>query len=235
MSEYNPYAIPDDADADILGETPQRKHALDGSVCPSCGIAHELESDQDLPEEVLDKLAEFLDGVPAGAIHSKITVARSTPGHNHLMQDFINFAQELEKVAREAPLLRALAETVDELSGGQVQRLWRVYQSERELMIGHILVKSVNRMLDLRAPGEAQTEPTTETKMLVELLETLQAASIERIQKAAELYRLRAGETGVPVDEQLIETGVFSDEHEVSHFREGMETLENATDILKKL
>lgn len=234
MENYNPYAIPDDDVRDILDSgSDNRRHMLDGtSPCNACGgVVHNIVAPSDLPSEVLDALSNFLDGMPGDVLSSQIIIARSTPDRSKVIADFMEFSKILNEVGADGPLIRAIAEVVDEMSGGKVERLWRVYQSERELLIAHTVLKAINTMKVGLEGKKGTAEQGADDEVLWKLLEQLQNSTMERIGAAVERYRFRAGETGVAIDEQLIETGTYSPDHNRSRFTDHTMSEPIATEI----
>lgn len=220
----NPYAIPDEEFEEVLGEKAPRKHALDGSVCPACGIAHDVHG-ADIPPEVLDKLSQVLDGIPSDALHSQIIVTRSTPGRSRVIQDFVEFAQSVDHIGLDAPLLRAMGEVLNEMSHGKVARLWHVYETERSLITTHTILKAVNVMCDgVETKLREQDGADKDSETLLELLHLLRNSVTDRLAKAVDRYREEAGSAGVEINDHLIDTGLYDEENSDgrSQFLEGM-------------
>lgn len=214
---YNPYEIPDDDLKDVLNAGPRnRKHAFGGDPCDACGgVIHNIQIPSDIPPEVADTLSEFLDTLPEEILNSAIIVAKSSPNTTKIISDFDALSKSLERDHFYSPLLQAIAETLDELTGGKVERLWRTYQSEAQLMSYHGVLKVLN---ETKIELESRTNTSVDDSALFTLLEKFLVDITGRIANSTEQYRLRAGETGVEVDEQIIESGVYSEGHRKSRF-----------------
>lgn len=211
MTELNPYIQPDDLDADITGaKSGGRRHTLDGSVCEACGVTHTVTTDsEDIPPEVYDKVSELLDDMPGDTRASEIILTRSSR-KTKLLRDFIHFSRTLNRVNTHGPLLRAVAEVLDEMSHGAVERRWKVYQAQQELVLMHMILKTVNNMAE---EFVADVEENQE-KDVAKLLDLIEKSTIERVQQSAQKYRDAADEAEIRIDPQLIETGVFSEDEE---------------------
>lgn len=209
MTELNPYLQPEDLDADITGaKSKGRRHNLDGGVCEVCGVTHTVTTDSaDIPPEVYDKVSELLDDMPGEVRASEIILSRSSR-KTKMLRDFIHFSRTLNQVNTHGPLLRSIAEVLDEMTHGAVERRWKVYQAQQELVIMHMILKTVNNMAEeFIASGETEAD-------VEKLLNLIEKSTIERLQQTAERYKTAAEAAEIPVDAQLIETGVFTDTDE---------------------
>lgn len=227
MSDLNPYAIPDDdinqllqrsASADGFGAL--RSHVLDNvNPCHSCGGAiHRIVLSDGIPSEVLDGISQHLDEMPEEVRLSQLQVARSMPERTRTVIEYAAFTKDLGSIASNGPLLRALAEVVNEMSGGRLEMLWQIYQSERELIIEHYVLKATNSMVEILSEKQGTIYQGVDDHILLGVLSQIQEHFLGEIKTSSERYRFKAGESHYEVDEMLISVGIFSLDRNKSGF-----------------
>lgn len=196
-------------DADLF-EDPgkQHKHTVDGSTCPRCNRIHTQLDFENIPEEEMELLLDILDRVPdelVDAVVSQITGGNRIPPHAEFISLFFGLrgVGGFDKDNRPGPMLRALAEVVDEHTDGEVTRRYRFYEIERQIITSHQLLKTLNNALEAAKMANAKG-PMWALEFTCEFM-------IDRLTVTTTRYRKLAAELGVEVDEQLIAAGVYAE------------------------
>ena len=211
----NPYYMPGEDD-DIFEEpeegdagTSAQRHVLDGSLC-HCGKTHNLHLPMGAPPEVIDKLSEYIDHLPDQAM-SIIVTAENTLSMK-LMHDFMTFATEVDTVNKQGPFMRAIAELLDELAGGnKIGPLVKFYEAEQMVISTHVVTKALEGLRDKLVEDTKNEDREKQHSIFDALNRILEAASV-RMDLAIERYTITAEETNNVVDKNIIETGVYGEE-----------------------
>jgi len=225
MTNHNPYLDPDADDDLFITDASEsatadeslgiggRRHNLDGSKCTVCGKIHNIAVLPDVPEDVLDKLSEFLDQLPEDSKTQDIILSSGSSAGNKILADFVSFALDIDEINSDSPVFRALCETVDELveqTGGQEGYLIKkinLYKTEHILVSTHTVLKSVNKLAenfkDREDLSEVQDKIQATFNVIVHTV-------MQRLKVITEKYRIAAAEAGVEVDRDLINTGKYT-------------------------
>jgi len=184
-------------------------HTLDGSKCP-CGSVHNLRLPPDVPPEIIEKLSEYLDKLPDQTIDIIISAENSLG--TKLMHDFMHFTEEVDSANKNAPFFRAVAETVDELAGGnKLGPLIKFYEAEQTVISSHVVKKALEG-LKKKLAKDPELESDIAKKPIVEALDKILAAIHLRMDLAIQRYKEIGEETGHTTDLDIIETGVYGEE-----------------------
>ena len=208
----NPYFDPNE-DADILNPsssayTPKGgKHVLDGSMC-QCGTAHDLNLPPDIPQEVIEQLSEFLDKLPSRAVD--VVVSSENSLAIKLLYDFVDFTDEIDAANASMPLMRAIAETVDSLAGGNViGPKVRFFESEHMLISSHVVMKALDGIRN-KLNNDFNGEDDPRRISLFEAFEAMLESGQIRLDNAINNYKQMAEETNNSVDPLVLEKGEYS-------------------------
>lgn len=194
---------------DIEVSSSGHKHTIDGTTCPTCNVEHpDLASK--MPTEASEALLSLLDAMPDSVARHFLDIdggnIQQKRPQAELLGTFIGYAERQEKKNSLGPVLLAIVEQLDEETGGRISRKWRLYESERNLVISHKIMKSTNAAIDA-----AQSENAgPEYKMPLEF--TVRYA-IERLQEAKDEYLQAAEETGYEPLQELLDNGVYPDNY----------------------
>lgn len=214
----NPY-LSDDDDADLFDKTGDGHHVLDGSVCPRCGVVHTVSNLDDIPREILNEIASAMDTMPDEvARQAKVVVGTITSGGHDaqrgdpnpdafralLLRSFVDFTSDLGRTNSHGPMLRAVAEVVDEMSEGGVSRRWSVYTVENTLILHHLALKSLSVMVEALHSSDGGPPG------IVQVIASIVLKVRDDIAALADRYRTMGRECGIAIDEQIISCGVYS-------------------------
>ncbi|HJS83764.1 MAG TPA: hypothetical protein VJ742_13125 [Nitrososphaera sp.] len=217
----NPYRIDPEVDADLFEEREkkQRKEAearktkraeLGGHVisideeCPSCGVVHDIDGLENMPEEVREQLSTLLDMLPAGV--QERLLAPHAPPAIRMAESFLAFLHALDAVNFNGPVLRAIYEGHVGEAGAPY---WEHYELERMLILTHHGLKSINNQQDASRAQESGHEIMNMFGMLIGFLQA-RLASIEVS------YRKSCNSLKLEVDELLVSSGTYTDQKNVN-------------------
>lgn len=210
MSSTNPYYDPS-ADADLLApsepKTSGSNHTYDGSICPTCKVIHQISMPPDIPQDVLDRLSKFLDSLPSDALAQHIIITSVNTLGNKVLRDFVAFVADVDKTATGGYVMRAVCEVLDELSDGALSKKLRLYEAEDHLISTHVVLKSANRLADKMSERNDLGE---HKDRILENFDTILRHTMERLAAATEAYRVEAANQDLPLDESLINNGVYT-------------------------
>lgn len=221
MSNSNPYYDPS-ADDDIFGDAGSsgvsatgHKHSIDGSVCPRCSRPHPPVP-EDMDPEARTALLELLDAMPDALVDVMIgafgggMAGGEVPPHAHFMQVFFQAVHASDYDNRPGPVLRAVAEVLDELSGGQVSRRIKIYECERQLIVTHRVLKTCNNAME-EARSQDMDGPLWLMGFACEFL-------LDRLGIIASQYRKLCAEASMDPDEQVIEVGLLTNPDDMTRY-----------------
>ena len=202
----NPYFDPD-ADADILGGDAGGKHAVGGEYCGRCNKVHPI-VDGLGPKELGD-LSKMLDQLPDELVDAMLSElasklnATKVPPHAEFLSAFFQAVDRSDYENQAGPILRAVAEAVDEMTGGAVASRIAMYECERQLITSFTMLKLLNNALEIARAQNAEG-PLWMLAFACDFL-------VDRIQVVVGRYRKLCAEAGEQPDEQVITAGVYSD------------------------
>lgn len=200
-------AANENPDADLFdSSTKQHKHTVDGTTCPRCNRVHTQIDFDNIPEADMELLLDLLDRVPdelVDAMVAEITGGNRIPPHAEFIGMFFGLrgVGGFDRDNRPGPMLRALAEVVDEATNGAVTKRYELYELERQLITSHQLLKALNNALE--------ASRVVNSKGPMWALEFTCEFMIDRLSVTTHRYRKLAAEYGVDIDEQLIAAGVY--------------------------
>lgn len=215
----NPYLDPT-VDDDLFVDTqsagpPSTTHTFGGQLCrkPGCGATHKFigsEVPENLPDAARAELDHLLDQLePDVRRNALLGIQRLGQPTAELMEPadvaaaLDTMTTELTHINGHAPLLRALGELVDELSGHQLTPRFRHYQYEQQITVTRLLQGAIATFVT----RHAQDMPEVfSQEAIVELRERLSGIGAHVDALIAE-YRTHAQAHGLTVDEGLIATG----------------------------
>lgn len=205
MMSTNPYAFDDNEDVDLFEPVNE---------------AHDSEKHQ-LIQEAIDKLiqevgepmsaedrqrfTEILGRFPVDVLRNVEMLVQSVNGNFSLMDRFADFTQSIETLNPNAPLLRAMYEVLNEMTGGAIARRWKVYRHEQLLFATHFALKGINNMAE---HAQADDAP----QVILNLFSNMVQSLLDRIFHLCEEYRQYAQAEGLVADESLIENGTYTPE-----------------------
>lgn len=194
------------------------RHRFDGKLCPSCGFPHDLSrlgiDLDDLSVSERRKLEEMLNAMP-DMILAKALTTDPAPPQSMLFASFVDYLDDMDIGNTNGPLLRAIMTVLDEVTGGRVTSLWRVYEAERRLIIGHAALKSLNNVrTKAAAKGEAREglDDRLDNPRVLNMLDLLLEFMVDRIAADVIAYRSCCERHGVEPVTQLIDSGTFPDD-----------------------
>lgn len=217
----NPYLDPhadDDlfADPGASTEAPSHIHTFGGRPCrkPGCGATHQFIGSQrpeDLPEPARAELDHLLDQLdPDVRRKALLGIQRlGQPSADPMAPDDVaqalnTMTGELAHVNGHAPLLRAMAELVDELSGHQLGPRFRHYRFEHEITLIRLLQGAINTFATRHA--DEMSKILTEDA-IVELRERMSDIDARVAELIAD-YCAHAAAHDLELDDGIINHGV---------------------------
>jgi len=209
----------DDEEEDILEETKSEdieagtghKHTLDGTECPTCGVIHPTYLTEELPSGAVEAILNFFDAMPDEFVASILESGgdnRSTPRPQaEMLTAFIGYTGRMERNNATGPVLHAIVEHLDEQTGGRISAKWRIYDTERRLIISHDILKSANTALDDAHVNEAKPH-------YISLLELVVDFARERLEICKQKYLDAAAVINYEPVESILEYGTYPDDEE---------------------
>lgn len=205
----NPYLVAGEDDDLFDDPHTHTSHNLDGEYCPICGLVHTINSQDELPPEIKKKISEYLDTLPPGVKAEIIEVIRNDS--SGYLQQFRNFYDQTLMTNSSGPLVRALIESLDAITNGDVSKRWKLYVMERDVICAFIILKACRTVFDEPLPEEATLDATTAMTTLMErILEECQ----NKLTHYIEVYTRECEVRGVEIDISLIEKGMHNRELE---------------------
>lgn len=216
----NPYLDPT-ADDDLFvdpesPQTPSATHTFGGQPCrkPGCGATHKFigaERPENLPDAARAELDHLLDQLEPDLRHNALLGIQrlNQPGADQVMESadvgaaLDTMTTELTHMNGHAPLLRAMAELVDELSGQQLTPRFRHYQFEHQIIVTKLLQGAIATFVTRHAD---EMPEVFSQDAVIELRERLSGLQHQIDTLMAE-YQAHANAHGLPVDEALVATG----------------------------
>lgn len=203
MTQPNPYAFADDIDADIYADRAQQFDEQRQALMDQIIADLEDSAGSPIPPDERAKMLRLLEHLPTDALVNVDVVAASIQQNENVLEHFTTFMQVLETLNPHAPMLRAMFEMLNEMTNGEIERRWRVYQKEQLLHSLHYTLKGINNMSQQASADEAPEQ-------IVSLINNLVQSLLDRIVKISDEYRLLAHEYSVDVDENLIMSGNYT-------------------------
>jgi hypothetical protein len=216
---YAPY----DPDADIFSdeeieeersaeEDPKldtgHKHTIDGSTCPTCQVEHPNIAG-DIDPRALEAFLTFLDAMPPSLVHemleSEISGGKNKRPQAEMLTGFMSYAEKMDNVGTSTPVMRAVVEYLDEQTDGRISRRWKVYESERRLVVTHHMHNSARLAME-----EATEEGAEPNKHFLGLLEMIIDYTTERMELVRQKYYEACAEAGYEPDQLIIEEGKYN-------------------------
>lgn len=222
---YDPFG--DDPDADIfrddddeiIEETKSEdieagsghKHTLDGTECPTCGVIHPTFLTDELPAEAVDAILTFFDAMPDEFVASILESgggnrSKSRP-QAEMLTAFIGYTERMEKNNAMGPVLHAIVEHLDEQTGGRISAKWRIYDTERRLVISHKILKSANTAYDDALTNDAKPGYISLLEMVIDFAQERLAICKQNYIDAAQVINYEPSES-------ILEHGVYPDDEE---------------------
>lgn len=234
MADKNPYRYPDDVDADLFEgteeETKQRSgahHTFDGTICPTCARVHDVGN---MPEQLRGALQELLADAP-GNIAAEVLMHIEDGEKDfatNMLHGFQHFSNNIVNTAKGLPALRALLETLDELTDGKASARWRIYELERETIALHLSLKSANNVLEegrewlASAQREDEDADITKVAKFVDALEFICEMMVDRISYVNAKYAEACQEIGIEPRNDVMGQGMY-------------ESLEETDEVTKRM
>lgn len=203
----NPYRYGDDPDADLFGDAHANvnghKHTIDGTICPTCLVVHDVESlPVDVPDEALDVLLSMFDDLPDDVVKKMLQPRLESPKSSQFITAYLGFFNDMEHGNTLAPTLRAVVEVLDKMTDGEITRRAEFYNAERELIAAHLALKSVNTVLDDATTAQAPKE-------LIAALDFVCDYTMTRISSFTNEYREIAERYGFETHDSIIQGGIY--------------------------
>lgn len=228
----NPYRFDPDVDADLFEgqeEDPRagKRHTFDGTVCPSCSRVHDV---GDMPEQLRGALQEMLATVPGNVAAEMLMHFEDGEKDfaTNMLHGFQNYTNNLVTTGRGLPAIRALLETLDELTDGLASARWQVYELERETMALHLALKSANNVLEegrewlAHQQRENPDKDVNRVARFVQALEFICEMMVDRIAYVNRKYVDLCDEYGFEPRNDVMGQGMY-------------ESLEETNDITRRL
>lgn len=226
----NPYQFDRNVDEDIFEEeksstsSPQastpngHKHTIDGSICPTCSRVHNFMGVNLSPQQQ-EELLSALDQVP-GKIAAEFLSWNDNARHHssNLAYTFLHYNHIASTTAYDIPILTSLMEVIDQMTGGQATRMWRIMNVERELVAAHSTLKELNNRLTAehsRVDDEKFRENEEAMKMhfqTVHVLDFLCDLMGDRITSLVKKYRGQCRNAEVDPKDEVITSGTFPED-----------------------
>lgn len=180
----NPYRYNPDIDADLFEDMDEeeasrasKRHTFDGTMCPSCSRVHDV---GDMPPQLRGALQELLANAP-GNIAAEVLLHIEDGERDfasQMLHGFQHFTHHITTTARGMPAIRAILETLDELTDGRATARWHIYELEREVIALHLALKSANNVLSegrewLATQERNNTDGSKDLNRVARFVETL--------------------------------------------------------------
>lgn len=194
-------------DPDLDSKSNNRhNHTIDGSECPTCETVHHNPFGS-LDAEAQDAMLSFLDSLPDGLVRELLGDEKGSNKRPQaeMLTAFLGFTERMDKTNTIGPALRAIIEHLDEETGGRITAKWRIYDTERRLVLTHKILKSVNTALDDAITNEA-------SKSYTSLLELLTDFAKERIEFLITHYEEVSKTLNYEPLESVIDNGTYPDD-----------------------
>lgn len=222
--ERNPY-LDMDADADLLDDRPRarrrsgtssgQRHTLSAPGAERtcwCGRPHVVEGIDDVPPEILEGLNDFIDGMPTeNVIADHIVLSRSRPGTHGFVHQFLEFARGIATMNQNGPLLRAVAEVLNDITDGAVEGRWKVYSLERDLIVCHTILKAVNNVKNDIDQRLREDNPVDEDRVMGDIVDKISQITLDRLHQLQDLYEAAATDVGMRADDRMKNFGILDD------------------------
>lgn len=177
-------------------------------------------STSDLPIEIQQVLSHMQSKLPNGFKIAGIMVggddgnfsdiplnlgAQQSKGtaSDHLYSTYSSYMSNIDTCNMYGPAMRAMYQVLDEMSGGRVTYLTRLYEGERHILHTHRAIKSLNNILE-----EAKVEVDHLPESFMATAEFLMRFMQQRLEYYVARYREFAAQYQVTPDEAIIANGV---------------------------
>lgn len=233
----NPYGFGDDIDDDLFNDpqahrdgthpdfadptsesaTRQLLEASQKEPCPSCGRVHGIPGMESLPSQLQGLVMTFLRAFSEG--EHAVMGGASSPRVLATMAGIISFSGDVNDSAVDAPLLLALADTVDELTEGKVTKKLALYSAERRLICAHMVLRSVNNFSERMHADVAVNQYFAEESYQETIAHLLSYYTI-KLERAKTEYNEACIALAWDPDPELLDNGHYDKTREQGAFRE---------------
>lgn len=217
----NPY-LPPDSDDDLFEPKPRpkseevtKRHTYDGTTCPKCDIVHDFTSDSDLPDEVYAQLDDLMDTPGIGV--SKIIVSRGDSPAAKIMEEISGYLSNLDNVSPVGPLMRAMWETLDKITGNEVSKKLDVYRAEQKVLMDSHQRSTVRSMKEKITVLIAERPEEAAFVTLESVLEDILVKFEDTYNTHLEDYTRACEVANVVPDPEVINNGEYSQESLVNN------------------
>lgn len=206
MSAANPYSFDDDLDADLFEDSGTPKHVLDGTICPTCGVAHDSD-----PIGGADIAAALLDQMPDDLAESLI---QSLPQKSELIdgsaltKSLYGVVSNLDTYRPEASGIKAITHVLDAMTDGKVTALTTFFEVERRLVSSIYIKRRVIQLIDAAAEMSDRDDMTT--KISYRLAVFWKDFLEERCALLGQGYTEAADKVDVEIDYRLVDEHVVN-------------------------
>lgn len=205
----NPYYT-EDADDDLFEETDvddeqAHGHALDGTTCRKCYRIHSMDG---LPTEgpARDQMIAMMRMFPE---HMLMNFLNEGDFNSHIptriAYGWLKGASQTQESGSAEPLRRAIGELLDEMTGGRLTALWKVYESERQVMVNQHILKLMNESIQwMRDKDTSEYSENSLAKFSASLhvADFICELVAERVVSSYNKYKMHCSEADVEPEKQ---------------------------------
>jgi hypothetical protein len=195
----NPYLNPDE-DSDILNSHGDKKQVRRQYS------SYQGRLDADLPDDLKEAITSYISNDGEFDVDDIEIIVDSLPVEFRAMSTMYDYYSNYTRFKPDGPVIYAMAEILDEITDGRLSALADLRETERLIFSCHSLLRFMNLYLSWINPEEHRHYQNE----LFIYVDTFQNLLNYVLEKTIEQYRQHCKFLDKPVDEGLVESGVYT-------------------------